>query len=126
MQKKTILSVAGLSLALTAAAVLCAQVLLRNLSALLSFDETFGTIFAQIADAPMSPPVAVTLLLSLGAAILLHRLWQKKPWRFAAALCGLGFGVLLFLLNVLLTRVNGIRFCDVLFSLLDVLEKGGL
>ena len=51
---------------------------------------------------------------------------RVKPRRFAAALCGLGFGVLLFLFNVLLTRVNGIRFCDVLFSLLDVLEKGGL
>lgn len=125
MEKKKVLSICCVSAALTVLGTLCAQVLLRNLGLLLSFDETFGTIFAQIADAPMWPPVAVTLLLSLGAAILLHRLWQKKPWRFAAALCGLGFGVLLFLFNVLLTRVNGIRFCDVLFSLLDVLEKGG-
>lgn len=126
MEKKKVISICCLSAALAAFGILSAQLLLRNLGLLLSFDETFSAIFLQIADAPMSSPVVVTLLLSLGAAILLHRLWQKKSRRFAAPLCGFGFGLLLFLFNVLLTRVNGIRFCDVLFSLLDVLEKGGL
>lgn len=125
MQKKTILSVVGLSLALTAAAVLCAQVLLRNLSALLAFDETFSAIFAQIATADMESPVLMAPL-SVGMAILLCRLWQKKRLRFVTVLLGALLWLLLFFLTVLLTRVNGIRFCDVLFSLLDVVQKGGL
>ena len=126
MEKKKVISICCVSAALTVLGVLSAQLLLRSLSLLLSFDETFSAIFAQIADAPMSPPVVLALLLSLGAASLLHRLWQRKSRRFAALLCGLGFEMLLFIFNVLLTRVNDIRFCDVLFSLLDVLEKGGL
>ena len=126
MQKKSIRSVVGLSLALAAAAVLCAQVLLRNLSALLSFDETFSVIFAQIADADMTSPVLLVLMLSAGAAVLLHRLWQIKRMRFAAVLTGALLWLVVYLLAVLLTRVNGIRFCDVLFSLLDVMRKGGL
>ena len=126
MQKKTILSVAGLSLALTAAAVLCAQVLLRNLSALLSFDETFSAIFAQIATADMTSPVLLMAALSVGMAMLLCHLWRKKRLRFVAVLAGVLLWLVLYLLAVLLTRVNGVRFCDVLFSLLDVLQKGGL
>lgn len=126
MQKKTILSVAGISMAGNAAAVLCAQVLLRNLSALLSFDETFSAIFAQIATADMTSPALLMAALSVCMAILLHRLWQKKRLRFVAVLTGALLWLLLFFLTVLLTRVNGIRFCDVLFSLLDVLQKGGL
>lgn len=126
MQNKTILPIAGLSLALTAIAVLCAQILLRNLSALLAFDETFSAIFAQIAIADMKSPVLLVLALSAGAATLLHCLWRRKRLRFVTALFGALLWLLLFLLSVLLTRVNGIRFCDVLFSLLDVLQKGGL
>lgn len=126
MQKKTILSVIGISATLAAVATLCAQLLLRNLSALLSFDETFSAIFAQIADAPMVPPVVLTLLLALGAAVLLEKLWHRKSRRFAAVLLGVCAGLILLAVQILLTRVNDIRFCDVLFSLLDVLQKGGL
>lgn len=126
MQKKTILSVIGISATLAAVATLCAQLLLRNLSALLSFDETFSAIFAQIADAPMVPPVVLTLLLALGTAVLLEKLWHRKSRRFAAVLLGVCAGLILLAVQILLTRVNDIRFCDVLFSLLDVLQKGGL
>lgn len=126
MQKKTILSVIGISATLAAVATLCAQLLLRNLSALLSFDETFSAIFAQIADAPMVPPVVLTLLSALGAAVLLEKLWHRKSRRFAAVLLGVCAGLILLAVQILLTRVNDIRFCDVLFSLLDVLQKGGL
>ena len=126
MQNKTILPIAGLSLALTAIAVLCAQLLLRNLGPLLSFDGIFSAIFAQIATADMTSPMLPVLVLSAATAILLHRLWQKKRMRFVTALFGVLLWLLLFLLSILLTRVNGIRFCDVLFSLLDVLQKGGL
>ena len=126
MQKKTLRSVCYLSAALTAGAALCAQLLLRNLSLLLSFDETFSAIFAQIATAAMDAPVLLLLVPAVGAAVLLHRLWQKRSWRVLAVLLGVIVWLLLFLLAVLLTRVNGIRFGDVLFSLLDVLQKGGL
>lgn len=126
MQKKKLLSICCLSAALTVGALLCAQILLRNLSGLLYFDETFSAIFAQIAMAPMDSPALLVLALAVGAAALLYHLWQKKRLRFVAALLGGFLWLAMFLVAVFLTRVNSIRFCDVLFSLLDVLQKGGL
>lgn len=126
MQKNKLLRVCAIGGALTAGAVLCARLLLRNLSWLLSFDETFSAIFAQIATAAMDAPIVLLFALAAGVAALLGYLWQKKSRRFAPVLLGVLAWLVLFVLAVLLTRVNGIRFCDVLFSLLDVLQKGGL
>lgn len=126
MQKKKLIFVCRLGVLLTAGALVCAQVLLRNLSTLLSFDATFSAIFAQISTAVMDSPMLLILALSLGVATALYPLWQRNRLRFLAGFIGLLSWLILFLLAVLLTRVNGIRFCDVLFSLVDVLQKGGL
>lgn len=104
-------------------AVLCARLLLRGLSFLLFFDPQFSAIFAQIAEAEMRTPLILVLLAVL-VYLLLSKLGTQNARR---ALAG---RVLLWPIlmgaTMLLTRVNGIRFCDVLFSLLDVLQKGGL
>lgn len=104
-------------------AVLCARVLLRCLSFLLLFDPQFSAIFAQIAGAEMKTP-----LLFMLAAVLVYLLLSKLGTRYERwALAGrIALWPVLTAAALLLTRVNGIRFCDVLFSLLDVLRKGGL
>lgn len=126
MQQKKWWQIALLAALLAASAAICAQCLLRNLAPLLSFDPTFSAIFAQIQDAPMTSPVLLGLLLAFGAAILLYRLWQKTKMRVLSVILGVSLWLILFLANTLLTRVNGIRFVDVLISLVDVLQKGGL
>lgn len=110
----------GLFAALPAlSAVLTARLLLRNLSLLLYFDTQFSAIFAQIQWAQLYTPVVLILL----AAVLFWLVCRRKTG-------GLVMGIFLWLVTfgaaLLLTRVNGIRFCDVLFSLLDVMKKGGL
>ena len=115
-----------LSLVLWLGSWLPAMTVLRHLEELLSFDPTFSAIFAQIAHAPMTPGVWIPLPMALGATALVLRLWEKKAMRVAAVLWGVFAFVCLFAVHVLLTRVNGVVFCDVLLSLLDVLEKGGL
>lgn len=100
-------------------AVLLAQLVLRNLSLFLYFDPEFSAIFAQIRDAALYTPV---LLIAL-AVLLFWWINKRKKWiAVLAVLLWLG----IFFAAVLLTKVNGIRFCDVLFSLLDVMKKGGL
>ncbi|MBE6974322.1 MAG: hypothetical protein E7436_02385 [Ruminococcaceae bacterium] len=103
--------------------VLCARLLLQNLYRFLEFDPTFYGIFQQLRGAEIRPPMVLLTLGALSLAWILGRLKERKflrifivaPLWLAAALAVL-----------LLTRVNGIRFGDVLFSLLDVLGKGGL
>lgn len=126
MKQKQWWQIALLAVLLVASAAICAQWLLRNLSLLLTFDPTFSAIFAQIEDAPMFSPILLGLLLAFGAAILLYRLWQKRKARVLSVFLGIFMWLVLFAANILLTRVNGIRFMDVLISLVDVLQKGGL
>ena len=126
MKQKPWWQIALFSALLAASAVICAQWLLRHLSLLLAFDPTFSAIFAQIQNAPMVSPIVLDLLLAFGGAMLLHRLWQMPKIRVLTAILGVFSWLVLFAANVLLTRVNGIRFVDVLISLVDVLQKGGL
>lgn len=106
-------------------AVICARLLLRNLSFFLQFDPQFSAIFAQISDSHMYTPIGLMLLTTAGY-LLLYRLSMKQKWKAVSVLCGMLLWVFTIVSAVLLTKVNGIRFCDVLFSLLDVMAKGVL
>lgn len=125
MQKKEWLRI-GLCAALAVAGVsVCAGLILRNLSLFLQFEPQFSAIFAQIQDAPLRMPIVLL------AAVVLSFGWvgwlgQQRKRRGLAVFCGIALWLLSVIAVVLLTRVNGIRFCDVLFSLLDVMRKGGL
>ncbi len=109
--------------ALAGAGALCARLLLQNLYRFLTFDPTFYDIFAQIRDAAIRPPVAALTLAAVGISCLADRMCGRKILRIFVCIL---LWLLLAIVGVLLTRVNGIRFADVLFSLLDVLRKGGL
>lgn len=118
----------GILLAAIAAAsvVLFSQVLLRNLYLLLSSNDQFFAIFAQIRRAPMWPPLLAVLILSSAVSAMVTLLWRKRRLRFLAVIAGVFSWLLVLGTTIMLTRVNGIRFGDVLFSLLDLMEKGGL
>lgn len=112
---------------MTAAAVLVTWLLLSNLYRFLTFDPQFHDIFAQIADAPMVPPVIPLLLLSTLYCLLGCRLAAKgRGGRVAAVLVGIPVWLLLLVGSILLTEVHSIRFGDVLFSLLELLQSGVL
>lgn len=109
--------------ALAGAGALCACLLLQNLYRFLTFDPTFYDIFAQIRNAVIRPPIVVLTLAAVGISCLVDRMRSRKILRIFVCIL---LWLLLALAAVLLTRVNGIRFADVLFSLLDVIRKGGL
>lgn len=118
---KTVLRAVGIG----TLALLCARLLLRNLGPVLSFDPQFSAIFSQIATAKMTSPVLLLGALALSAEYGIQYLRGRKHRILATILGIIGF-LALFTLSLLLTRVNGIRFVDVLVSLIDVLQKGGL
>ena len=102
---------------------LCARLLLQNLYRFLEFDPTFYGIFRQLRGAQIRPPMVLLTLGALGLAWALGRLKERKVLRILIVAL---LWLVMALAVLLLTRVNGIRFGDVLFSLLDVLGKGGL
>lgn len=125
MQKKEWFRTSLIAAFAMMSAVICARLLLRNLSSFLQFDPQFSAIFAQISDAHLYTPIGLMLLTTAGY-LLLYRLSMKQKWKAVSVLCGMLLWVFTILSAVLLTKVNGIRFCDVLFSLLDVMAKGVL
>lgn len=126
MRKKELHTGILLAAIVAVSVVLLSQVLLRNLFLLLSFDDQFFAIFAQIRRAPMWPPVLTVLILSSAASAMVTLLWRKRRLRFLAVIAGVFSWLLVLGTTIMLTRVNGIRFGNVLFSLLDLMEKGGL
>lgn len=108
------------------AAILSSQVFLRNLYVVLAFDETFSAIFRQISHARIWPPVILSAVLSFCASLWTISLWSRGRRRILAVLWSILTLLVLVAGNILLSRVNEIRFCDVLISLLDVMRKGGL
>lgn len=113
-------------LAMTFAAGLAARLLLRHISLFLSFDAQFSAIFAQIHDAKLVTPVALLMALAFPGAWGLRKLGRCGGWKIPAGIFWVLLWLVLLVLALLLTRVNGIRFWDVVASLLDILQKGGL
>ena len=96
---------------MTATITLATWLLLSNLYRFLSFDPQFYAIFAQIADAPMVPPVLPVLILSCLYCLLGSRLATKgKGGRLTAVLVGIPVWLFLLIGSILLTKVNHILF----------------
>ena len=115
------------------AAVLCygaiavaAQLLLRNLYLFLPADTAFPAIFAQIQTARMYTPVIPFLLAGYLVSLLLCRVLKARFGWLAAVVLIPVILVVMVVCGVFFTKVNHIRFGDVLLSLLEMLEKGGL
>lgn len=125
--RKHWLALGGITGLMTLSLVLVAQLALRNLYRFLTFDQQFFTIFAQIQSARMASPVLLLLVATFLYSLLAVRLWKRsRGGRIAAVLLGILVWVLLAVVTIYATTVNDILFGDVLLSLLDVLQKGGL
>lgn len=111
--------------AMTLTATVAARLLLRHISLFLSFDHQFCAIFAQIYDSTLTSPVLLLMAMAFPAAWGLRKLGECKPWRIPVGILWVLLWLILLISALLLTRVNGIRFGDVLVSLLNILRKGG-
>lgn len=115
------------------AAVLCylllavaAQLLLRNLYRFLPSDTAFPAIFFQLRTAAMYTPVLPFVLAGYLSCLLLSRIAKGRLGWLAAMVLIPVFLVALIAGAVFFTKVNDVRFGDILLSLLEMLEKGGL
>lgn len=113
------------AVAIALLAGLAGQLLPRHLSLFLSFDPQFAAIFSQLRQGKMVSDFVVLGLLAYLLSLLMTLLRRKLGRLLPAALAVVCFP-LLCLLSALTTRVNGVLFWDIVVSLLDVLEKGGL
>lgn len=108
-----------LSLALSALSFL----FFRHLGSLIALFEgkggIFSAVFGQLRTARILPP----LLSGWALAMLLLLLLRRLPRR-VRSLCAVLGGILLFLLILLLTRVNGILSFSVIRSLIRNLTHG--
>ncbi len=102
---------------LTLVCAFAAQGMLRCLHRLPVLGEGFSAIFAQIERAPMYTPILPVFLLCAGLVWLLRR----GGWRRMLAL---PLGLTILLCALLLTRVNGIFFFDVVRTLIPALMGG--
>lgn len=112
---------------LTVTVSVAAWLLLRHLSVFLAFDPTFEAIFAQLSDATVQPPWLLVWLLAFAYCLPAARFADHSRSRSVGmVMLGLIVWAVLLIVALLLSTVNAILFADVLFSLLDILMKGGL
>lgn len=90
-------------------------------------EDTLGTIFSQLKEANIKPPLIISFIIFffITNLILKFNYNNKKVFKILIVIIIyiLSFSILL-VLSILLSRVNGILFIDVLVSLLK--NMGGL
>ena len=115
--------------------IFAANLLLRNLGAILSiflpseenakFD--FSLIFEQLRDANILPHIWLPLLCAAGFGFLLFYVSKRVKNQIVISIIAIFACVVLFLFSFLssflLTSVNGIRFCDLLAKLIPLIDK---
>ncbi len=127
--RKAILRLVAVSALLTALFCVSGQLFLRNFYRLLEFDENFCGIFKQIS---LSEVTMVSPLLTVTIAVLLScfaicSLWQGGAFKKTAAIILTALlALLITVLSVMLTRVNGVMFVDVVRTLVPLLTSGAL
>ncbi len=116
-----ILSISTISSTILASVV--GQAFLRNFYRLLSFDEMFSGIFSQITDVKMTSPIIILLVIALLGVFAVIKLRKHKV---LATLAVIVLTVVLFIVAILFTKVNGILFGDVVRTLVPLLESGAI
>ena len=101
-----------------------AALFVRYIYVFLASEPAFCAIFSQLRTAQLRGPFWLCVP-TAALCIWMLRLYQNGK-RLGAVLLGTGCWMLLLLCAVFFMRVNGILFGDVLISLLEVLQKGGL
>lgn len=114
---------AGIACGVTLLLCVAAVWHLRHLPSLIEMDKALTAIFSQLENARVLPPWFLMLTLSVASAFGVKALFPRhQVW---AVLLGLFMLILLLVGVFLLSTVNGILVADVLFSLVNVLLKGG-
>ena len=133
--KKQIWLCASALLGGTFFSIFAAVFVLRNLGEVVGIfveadgDAAFDVvrIFEQTRVAEIAPHWLLPLLLSVAYAFALWRFFPKaKAFALPVFLWTVLFALLLavcFAFSLMLTRVNGIRFCDLLSKLLPIIDK---
>ena len=123
------------SFAIFALPILAASLLLCNLGAIISIfvkaEETakfdFSLIFEQLRDASMSPHIVLPLACAVAFGLLLFFASKKIKNKLVISIIAFFAFVILFSLafvsSLMLTSVNGIRFCDLLSKLIPLIDK---
>ena len=123
------------SLAIFALPILAAALLLRNLGSIISrivpSDENakfdFGRIFDQLRDARLALHFALPLAFAVLFFVLIVFVFKGIKSKILGGFVSVLTFVILFILSVasalLLTSVNGIRFCDLLSKLIPLIDK---
>lgn len=122
--KKDWFAAGALTAAVETVVMTAACLLIVNLSSFLSGEPQLARIFAQLRSARLMPPLW-QLLPAYGALLPAVKLWRGKH-RLWSVLISIATVALLLLGAVYCTRVNDILFGDVLVSLLETMQKGGL
>lgn len=113
-----------LALLLTAAELVLAVLLIRNLGGMIRLvtgAETLAQIFGQLRSARIVPPV----FLPLGLWLIFCLSSARSGWsRKRTLLLALPLGLLLFACVLCFSVVNGVRFGSVLLSLIRYASRG--
>ena len=124
--KRRIWTTAAIAVGMGISASVAAQLLIRNIWAFLGSEPQFQQIFAQIRIGNYHTPVWLPMILAYAFAYPVCRFCRKWYAVTLAAVGGVILWVALVAVTMLTTTVNSILFGDVLFSLIDVIAKGGL
>ena len=124
--KRRIWITAALVVVMGLSASLAAGLLIRNIWVFLDSEPQFQQIFAHIRTASITSPGWLAMILAYAFAYPVCKYCRRWHTIVLSVLGGIVVWVLLVAVTMLTTKVNGIFFGDVLFSLLDVLGKGGL
>ena len=132
---RKMLPIGLLSLGMFFLPMLAVALLLRNLGSVIAIlfpsDENAGfdfpRIFEQLRDADLSLHWAIPLACAVGFGCLLFFVFKKIQCKLAAGIIvGFSFVILFlvaFLLSLMLTSVNGIRFGDLLSKLIPLMDE---
>ena len=115
--------------------IFAVSLLLRNLGAIISkfiqSDENakfdFALIFDQLRDARLSLHWALPVVSAVLLGVLLFFVFKNIKSRLAVGIIAffaiIIFFILSFASSLMLTSVNGIRFCDLLSRLIPLIDK---
>ena len=132
---RKILPIALLSVAIFVLPMLIAALLIRNLGSIIAIflqsDENakfdFALIFEQLRDAKLSLHWLLPLIFSVMLFCILFLALRKGKSKLMAVIISIFAFIILFLFaivsSLMLTSVNGIRFCDLLSKLIPIIDK---
>ncbi|MBQ8508600.1 MAG: hypothetical protein IJ493_01720 [Clostridia bacterium] len=113
-----------LNLPVTFLMALAATKTLRYMHLLM--DGALAEIFSQIQTAELHASFWIPLILTSIVIIAVGLLLSFLPKAVYHVLLWAALILTPYITSLMLTKVNGVRFCDILFPLLETIKNGGL